>query len=256
MNAQYFEIYMEKIYDLVNYSSKGIGVSGITTSRLGETCVQIPKRPINSFKDAFSILKIGQKNKKEASTFINDRSSRSHTVFAIELVLRNQKGRVKRCKLNLIDLAGSEKYNNLGECDNLHKESNNINKSLSYLSKCILSLSQKERHIPFRNSMLTRYLSDTLGGNSNTMIILTVSKLKNNLTHTKITLEFGLRAIKIKTTPVVHVEYSLPELKKIIKKLEKENGELKFKISELLHKLGSNEDVEVPDDIPDFEDIS
>lgn len=135
MNAQYFEVYMEKIYDLVNYSSTGLGMNGITKSRMGEICVKVSKRPIKSYRDVFKLLKQGQKNKKEACTFVNDRSSRGHTVLTIELILRNEKGRVKRCKLNLIDLAGSEKFNNLGESDILHNESNNINKSLHHLGR-------------------------------------------------------------------------------------------------------------------------
>ena len=66
MNTQYFEVYMEKIYDLVNYSSTGLGVNGITKNRMGEILVKVPKRSIKSYQDFFKILKQGQKNKKEA----------------------------------------------------------------------------------------------------------------------------------------------------------------------------------------------
>lgn len=104
--------------------------------------------------------------------------------------------------------------------------------------------------------MLTRYLEDTLGGNSNTVIICTVSKLKNNTTHTKMTLDFGLLAQKIKTKPVMQVEYSISELTKMIKKLEKENTTLKTKITGLLKRINIEGDVQIPEDIPQFDDIS
>lgn len=163
ISGQYFEIYMEKIYDLINYTSDGHGINDVTRNKNGHMEVPVTKKVIESPSDCFKILKIGQKHKKEACTFINDRSSRSHTVFTLEIVSRTEKGRIKRSKLNLIDLAGSERYENLGDSDTLHKESNEINKSLLYLGTVIEKLSRRETHIPYRNSLLTKYLTDTLG---------------------------------------------------------------------------------------------
>jgi kinesin family protein 5 len=163
LSGQYFEIYMEKIYDLINYTSDGHSINDVTRNKNGHMEVPVTKKLIELPSDCYKMLKIGQKHKKEASTFVNDRSSRSHTVFTLEIVSRTQSGRVKRSKLNLIDLAGSERYKNLGESETLHKESNEINKSLLYLGTVIEKLSRKESHIPFRNSLLTKYLTDTLG---------------------------------------------------------------------------------------------
>lgn len=169
---------------------------------------------------------------------------------------KNEKGIVKRAKLNLIDLAGSEKYKNLGDCETLHKESNNINKSLHHLSNCIIKLSQGDRHIPYRDSLLTRYLTDTLGGNSNTVIICTASRLKSNSTHTKMTLEFGLCAQKIKTHPVAQIEYSVEDLKKVIKKLQNENKELKKKVEKLLNTMAEEKEDDKLYTLENFSEIN
>lgn len=241
LSVQYFEIYLEKIYDLVNYTDKGYSMIAVQKDRRGDIKVPVKAHLVKSFNDVCKILKIGQKNRKEASTFNNERSSRSHTVFAIEVLSQNHKGRVKRAKLNLIDLAGSERIANLGESETLQKECTNINKSLLHLSRCIKLLSEGEKkvNIPYRDSILTRYLTDTLGGKCNTALICTISRLKSKETYTKMTLEFGMWAQKIKTTPVAQVEYSVSELKQKIKKLEEENKDLKTKIRQLLEKLNS-----------------
>lgn len=168
-----------------------------------------------------------------SATHINDRSSRSHTIFLFEVIGQREDGFTKKAKLNLIDLAGSEKYKNIGPSESLRKESTNINKSLHHLSNCIKSLSEGQKFVNFRDSKLTHYLKDTLTGNSNTVLICTGSHSIINQHHTKMTLAFGLRAQMVKTTPVATTEMSKEKMLMQIKILKQENFDLKIIIEEI-----------------------
>jgi hypothetical protein len=108
---------------------------------------------------------------------MNVKSSRSHTLFQliIEEVFPITKT-FRRMKVNLCDLAGSEKINKAEKIDQDHfDELKNINLSLTTLGKVISCLSQKNQKAPFRESKLTRLLQDSLGGNTFTTIIATIT---------------------------------------------------------------------------------
>jgi kinesin family protein 5 len=225
MTAQYFEIYMEKIFDLINYTGEG---ASLKTAKTGETYIDpITKVEVRTPQDVCKILEVGQKHKKMSSTHINDRSSRSHTIFLLEIYAERKDGVIKKAKLNLIDLAGSEKYTNIGPSEERQKESKNINLSLLQLSNCIKALSEGHKFVSFRGSKLTHYLKDTLSGNSNTVLICTGSHQKINHSHTKSTLEFAVRAQKVKTKPVASEEMSNAKMIKLIKILKIQNEELR-----------------------------
>ena len=232
VHVQYFEIYKEKIYDLIKYTNKGIS-NVKPKKKTGEMEVAVTKCSITSMTDVMKVIEVGSKHKKQAPTDMNERSSRSHTVLLCQIESTDENGRVKRAKLNMIDLAGSEKHKNLGDSEKLHQESNSINLSLLHLSNCIMQLSEGKKHVSFRDSLLTRYLTDTLSGNSNTVIICTASCLKVNAIHTRLTLDFGVRAKKIKTQPVMQVQMSVKELTALIKRLKEENIDLKLQITQL-----------------------
>ena len=227
--VKYFEVYKEDIYDLI---SKNKSVKIDSKQKKSKT-IPITNWVVKSMSEVYKLIKLGQQRKKEFPTLENTRSSRSHTVFVWELLSKDSKGRQRRAKLNLIDLAGIEKLKNLGESERLIDESKKINLSILYLSIWIKKLSENSSHIPYRDSVLTNYLKDTLKGNANTVIIWTVSRKAANAIHTQLTLEFGLNAQLIKTTPIANVQDSIPALKNKIKKLELENAELKSKIRSL-----------------------
>jgi len=89
--------------------------------------------------------------------------------------------------------------------------------SLTTLGKVIVALTDKKAtHVPYRESKLTRILSESLGGNSKTCLIVTASPHPYNDAETLSTLRFGQRARNIKNTPSVNREYTVPELKKIL----------------------------------------
>ena len=89
--------------------------------------------------------------------------------------------------------------------------------SLTTLGTVIVALTDKKAtHVPYRESKLTRVLSESLGGNSKTCLIVTASPHPYNDAETLSTLRFGQRARNIKNTPSVNREYTVPELKKIL----------------------------------------
>lgn len=124
-------------------------------------------------EDVWALLAVGDGNKAKASTAMNARSSRSHSVFIVTLIQKSADGGTKTGKLNLVDLAGSEKVGKTGASGSVLEEAKSINKSLSVtrdvqwtlltvlqaLGNCINALtSGKKGHIPFRDSKLTRIL--------------------------------------------------------------------------------------------------
>lgn len=123
----------------------------------------------------------------------------------------------------MVDLAGSEKVNKTGAKGNTLEEAKMINKSLSCLGNVINSLTDgKSSHIPYRNSMLTRMLQDSIGGNSKTTLIITCSPAGANLQESLGTLRFGARAKKIKNVAKINREMTKAELEKLVAKLRAE----------------------------------
>jgi len=148
--------------------------------------------------------------------------------------MNNQEdGSCKTGKLYLVDLAGSEKIGKTGAVGQTLEEAKSINKSLTTLGKVIVALTDKKAtHIPYRESKLTRILSESLGGNSKTCLIITLSPHPFNDAETLSTLRFGARARNIKNTPKVNREYTVPELKKLLDlaELKIKNLETKIKV--------------------------
>ena len=134
---------------------------------------------------------------------MNQSSSRSHAILTlrVEVASRGTDGGtiLRQAKLTLVDLAGSEKWNKALEMDKTQiREMTEINSSLSALGNVISALSQKKRrHIPYRDSKLTRYLQDSLGGNTRTTIIATVSSTQSASEETVSTLQFADRAKRV-----------------------------------------------------------
>lgn len=126
---------------------------------------------------AIECLKSGDEVRNVAETKLNEASSRSHTVFRINISSTNSTGLLKQSQLNLVDLAGSEGASRT-QTDGLRlREGSNINRSLLALSNVINKLSSgTKQFINFRDSKLTRILQTALGGNSSTAIICTITQ--------------------------------------------------------------------------------
>lgn len=107
---------------------------------------------------------------------MNDRSSRSHTILVLEYLQQNLDGSSKSAKLNLVDLAGSERIGKTGATGKVLEEAKKINMSLTTLGRVITQLGEPGSYVPFRDSKLTQLLRESLGGNSKTTLICTLSR--------------------------------------------------------------------------------
>lgn len=153
---------------------------------------------------------------------MNSESSRSHMVFIISLSTHDvYSGEANSAKVILVDLAGSEKISKTGAEGKLLEEAKKINTSLTALGKVINALSDgKSTHIPYRDSKLTRFLQESLGGNSLTNLIVNVSPSSYNEYETLTSFRFGQRAKSIKNEPIVNKCFTADELLILLKKAE------------------------------------
>ena len=204
--CSYIEIYNEKINDLLNNSNN---LKLIDDKKYGTIVCGAKRVKIKNFDQGIAIKDYGEENRKYRETLINEYSSRSHCIFQIylEQFQLNGKGEVNKsffsC-LNLVDLAGSERINER-ENKKVHiDETGYINKSLFMLTNVINKLAEnsssinKKIYIPYRDSKLTRLLSQSLGGNSLTTIICTISPASMNYYQTLSTLRFATRAKSVR----------------------------------------------------------
>ncbi|EUB60621.1 Kinesin heavy chain [Echinococcus granulosus] len=130
---------------------------------------------------------------------MNRRSSRSHCIFTVIIEQRCVPlNETVTSRLSLVDLAGSEKVSQTRTMGNTLNEAKDINRSLSTLANVINALVDGSRHVPYRNSKLTRILQPSLGGNAKTIIVICVSPSEANESETKSTLHFGMRAKRLK----------------------------------------------------------
>eukprot|EP00730_Choanoeca_flexa_P019000 TRINITY_DN9267_c0_g1_i5.p1 TRINITY_DN9267_c0_g1~~TRINITY_DN9267_c0_g1_i5.p1 ORF type:complete len:955 (+),score=372.38 TRINITY_DN9267_c0_g1_i5:20-2884(+) len=227
VRVSYFEIYMERIRDLLCDGNVNLQIHenrdrGVYVRHATELYMQDPE-------DVMEVMRAGAERRSVASTNMNDISSRSHSVFLMEITQKDTlKGGVKTGKLFLVDLAGSEKVSKTGADGAVLDEAKNINKSLSALGLVIMSLTEghSRQHVPYRDSKLTRILQESLGGNARTTIIICCSPSSYNEQETISTLRFGQRAKKIKNKARVNVQYSAEELTKQLDQAKKEISKL------------------------------
>ncbi|KAF9532998.1 kinesin heavy chain [Crepidotus variabilis] len=218
VKVSYMEIYLERIRDLLapqndnlqvhEEKSKGVYVKGLSDYY------------VSSAKEVYEIMRMGGSARVVTATNMNAESSRSHSIFLITIVQRNtETGAQKTGNLYLVDLAGSEKVGKTGASGQTLEEAKKINKSLSALGMVINALTDsKAKHIPYRDSKLTRILQESLGGNSRTTLIINCSPSSYNEAETLGTLRFGIRAKSIKNTARVNAELSPLELKGLLSK--------------------------------------
>ncbi|KAL7690530.1 putative kinesin-like protein [Plasmopara halstedii] len=227
VRASYLEIYNEDIRDLLSDDTKRRldlkeAVDGtIYVKDLTEVVV----RDVQSLN---KVMNRGLKNRTIGATLMNEGSSRSHSIFTI-VVETNEtsagQDHFKAGKLNLVDLAGSERQSKTGATGNRLKEGCKINLSLSALGNVISALVDgKGKHIPYRDSKLTRLLQDSLGGNTKTLMVAAVSPADYNYDETLSTLRYANRAKNIKNKPIVNEDpkdAKLREYKEEIERLRK-----------------------------------
>ncbi|XP_024982408.1 kinesin-like protein KIN-5D isoform X2 [Cynara cardunculus var. scolymus] len=209
MKVTYIELYNEEITDLLALDDKS--KKPITLMEDGKGAVfmrGLEEELVRSADEIYHILQKGSARKHTAETLINTQSNRSHSLFTIIIQIKEHASdgvEVIKCgKLNLVDLAGSENISRSGAREGRAREAGEINKSLLTLGRVINALVDHSGHVPYRDSKLTRLLRDSLGGETKTCIIATVSPSIHSLEETQNTLDYAYRAKSIKNRPEVN----------------------------------------------------
>lgn len=223
--CSFIQIYNEKIYDLLDVSlmseqkvQKDFRVAGkndfTTVNPINQRALPIredktrgiyidglTQNKVENLFDCINYLKIGENLRKKRQTNKNELSSRSHTIFMLDLFSRDQdeNGASIASRIHFCDLAGSEKFDQNFKYNKIHfNEMRNINKSLCTLANVINALTNNSKFIPYRESKLTNILQNSLGGSSRTVIIATISPSIESYDETISTLQFAKRVTKVK----------------------------------------------------------
>ncbi|XP_047528086.1 protein claret segregational-like [Vanessa atalanta] len=198
IKASFLEIYNEIIYDLLNSSKEqeSHDIKMVNSKGTDLYVSNLKEEEVKSSHDFIRLLIFAQRNRQTAATLNNERSSRSHSVAQIKIAAINEKRKEKfTSNLNLVDLAGSES----GKTTQRMDETKHINRSLSELSKVILSLQTNQSHIPYRNSKLTHLLMPSLGGNSKTLMLVNVNQFDESFNETLNSLRFATKVNSCRT---------------------------------------------------------
>nr|CAD7395175.1 unnamed protein product [Timema poppensis] len=199
--VSYLEIYNECGYDLLNPKHDMARLEDLPrVTLLEDTKGNLHLRHLNvhsvrSEEEALNLLFLGDTNRTIAETPMNLASSRSHCIFTLHVIANSTKSsKVRSSKMHFVDLAGSERVHKSGLAGKTLTEARNINLSLHFLEQVIIALGDIRRHhIPYRNSMMTSVLRDSLGGNCLTAMIATLSLDRRNIEETLATCRFAQR---------------------------------------------------------------
>ncbi|XP_042246241.1 centromere-associated protein E isoform X4 [Thunnus maccoyii] len=212
LRVSYMEIYNETVTDLLVDSWKRKPLEVRETINKNIYVADLTEELVTSPAQALAWIRKGEKNRHYGKTKMNQRSSRSHTIFRMILESRersdpasgeNADGAIIVSHLNLVDLAGSERASQTGAEGTRFKEGCNINRSLFTLGQVIKKLTDESQKgfTNYRDSKLTRILQNSLGGNAKTVIICTITPV--TLDETLSTLQFASTAKKMKNDPHV-----------------------------------------------------
>uniref|UniRef100_A0AC35U738 Kinesin-like protein n=1 Tax=Rhabditophanes sp. KR3021 TaxID=114890 RepID=A0AC35U738_9BILA len=198
ISVSMIEVYNEKINDLLSPSANTLT---LRLSELGRQQIRgLSSTEVVNVEQVEQIINMGRKNRIVSSTAANISSSRSHSITMVNVRIYNKISQITTIgKLNLIDLAGSERVSKSQVVGQQLKEAQCINKSLSELGNVVLALRTKATHVPFRNCLLTRLLEESLQGDSKTLMIVQITKNRKYLSEAVSSLTF---ADKISKVPV------------------------------------------------------
>lgn len=254
VSLSFLEIYNEEIRDLLaepgSFAPRGgLAMREDKTSRITVANL-IEKRPANADEVKAMVLE-GNARRTQSPTLANQTSSRSHAVLQVNVTQTPRTAGTTEertmATLSIIDLAGSERASATTNMGQRMVEGANINKSLLALGNCINALCEsggRTRHVPYRNSKLTRLLKFSLGGNCKTVMIVCVAPASNHYDDTQNTLKYANRAKDIKTKVTrnfLNVDRHVGQYVEAINRLNDEVTELKAKLA---GKLGAEADIQ------------
>ncbi|KAK8494172.1 hypothetical protein V6N13_123901 [Hibiscus sabdariffa] len=242
VTCSYLEVYNEVIYDLLEKSSGSLELredpeQGIIVA--GLRCIKV-----HSADKILELLNLGNSRRKTESTEVNATSSRSHAVLEITVRRKQRnkyKNQVMRGKLALVDLAGSERASETNSGGQKLRDGANINRSLLALANCINALGKQQKrglaYVPYRNSKLTRILKDGLSGNSQTVMVATISPADSQYHHTVNTLKYADRAKEIKT----HIQKNIGTIDTHVSDYQRMIDSLQIEVCQLKKELAEKE---------------
>ncbi|XP_023146712.2 kinesin-like protein KIF14 [Amphiprion ocellaris] len=237
VEMSYFEVYNEKIHDLLvtrdepNQRRMPLRVREHPVH--GPYVAELSANVVSSYNDIQAWLELGNKQRATAATGMNDKSSRSHSVFTLvmtqtktESVEGEEHDHSITSRINLVDLAGSERCNSAQTSGDRLREGASINKSLLTLGKVISALSdqaltRKKVFIPYRESVLTWLLKESLGGNSKTAMIATLSPAGSNVEESLSTLRYAQQARTIINIAKVNEDTNAKLIRELKAEVEK-----------------------------------
>ena len=247
IRVSYLEIYNEVIKDLLDPENQNLKIREDFVNGKGVYVSGAKEEEVACMEDMLKLMEKGEHYRHFGNTAMNDQSSRSHTIFRImiesidgsiakqmveeeDFDIYTTNSEVLFSTLNLVDLAGSERVLYTQAQGDRLREGGHINKSLLTLGNVIAKLSEgNSSHIPYRDSKLTRILSNSLGGNSKTAIICTITPASQHFEETHSTLKFANRAKSINNQVTIN---QIINEKALLKKLKQENLDWKNKFQE------------------------
>ena len=252
----YLEIYNDTGYDLLDPSHETKALEDLPKVSILEDehgnfhLKNLSMNPAESEEDALNLLFMGDTNRAIAETPMNMASSRSHCIFTVAMEVReNGSDKIRRSKLHLVDLAGSERIGKTDSQGTTRTEAKYINSSLFFLEMVIVALYEKSTkgrtHIPYRNSMMTSVLRDSLGGNCKTIMIATINPEMEHTDESLSTCRFAQRVSLIKNRAMINEDLD-PSM--VIRRLKQEILTLREEIAFLKGDAGEG-DILTPGEI-------
>ncbi|KAK0206737.1 kinesin-like protein [Desarmillaria ectypa] len=243
VSVTFLEIYNEEIRDLLAEPGAHMPRGGLSIREdKAVKVVGLTELKPGSAEEVKEIVLLGNSRRTQSPTHANETSSRSHAVLQVHVTQSPRTASLSEQRtvatLSIIDLAGSERAAATTNMGQRMVEGANINKSLLALGNCINALCESGggmRHVPYRNSKLTRLLKFSLGGNCKTVMIVCIAPTSNHFDDTHNTLVYAERATKIKTKVVtrnvVNVDRHVGRYVEAINRLNIEIAELKAKLA-------------------------
>lgn len=235
VKVSFAEIYNELIYDLLSTTppSEQLGNINIQDDpKYGITVKGLTLILCESEEQALNQVFEGESTRTIAEHKLNKTSTRSHCIYTLHIECRSRvesSEKVVYSKLNLVDLAGSERTKKTGSEGLTLTEANFINKSLSYMEQVVIALSEKNReHVPYRQSKLTYYLKDSIGGNSKTLMVANIWPEPDHMEETISTLRFATRMMRVSNEATINVELDPSQM---IERYKREIRDLKQELA-------------------------
>ena len=205
LSCTYIEIYNEEVFDLLSKERKKIKIVGGGNKFYAQGCII---KNIDSVQDFTDTLNTGEYNRTKAETNANPYSSRSHSIFRVELSYNDKDGFnfIEPVSLCIVDLAGAERVSKSGVIGTNLKEAGNINSSLLVLKKCFDAMETNSRTnvvdkkliVPVRESKLTMLFKEYFASHQNISVICTINPDRNEMMDIRSVLNFGAKAMKVK----------------------------------------------------------